>query len=158
MITCNQSNVTLFEHWLKTTDNFVISLADLGTTDHIQHEINTSNSPPVWQRCYLNSPQITREVNRQIDEQLRSGHIVESDFPWGAALIIARKPDGTIHLCKDYRFLNVLTTAISITLPKMTDIVDTMSMQQPSWLTLINMLLSYRQIKIHQNSIDKQVL
>ena len=45
-------------------DLFVTSLAELGITNPIQNQIGTDNLPPVRQRCYCNSSQITRKVNR----------------------------------------------------------------------------------------------
>ena len=49
----------------------------------------------------------------------------------------------------------MLTKEISFLLSKMTDIMDTMSMRQPSWFAMFDMRSSYRQIKMHENSIDK---
>ena len=116
-------------------------------TDLIMHAINTGNAAPIRKRCYNQSPQITSEVNQQIDEQLTIGLIEESNAIWNLPIVIVKKKDGSLCTCVDYRKLNLVTEDISYPLPTMTVVLDTMGVHQPAWCTLIDMRSAYSQVK-----------
>ena len=87
------------------------------------HEINTDNAAPIRQRCYNQSPQITSEVNRQIDEQLRNDQIEESHAIWNSPIVVVKKRVGSLRIYVDYRKLNSVTEEISYPLPTMTAVM-----------------------------------
>ncbi|GBG77888.1 hypothetical protein CBR_g25820 [Chara braunii] len=56
----------------------------------------------------LSIPEAT-ELKRQLEKLLRLGFIKPSNSLWGAPVLFARKADGTLRLCIDYRGLNRYT-------------------------------------------------
>ncbi|GBG81938.1 hypothetical protein CBR_g34121 [Chara braunii] len=61
--------------------------------------------------CRLSIPEAT-ELKRQLEELLRLGFIKPSNSSWGALVLFARKADGTLRLCIDYRRLNHIVSWI----------------------------------------------
>ncbi|XP_061999060.1 uncharacterized protein LOC133716364 [Rosa rugosa] len=54
------------------------------------------------------APTELKELKDQIDGLLEQGFIRPSTSPWGAPVVFARKNDGSLRLCVDYRQLNKL--------------------------------------------------
>ena len=52
------------------------------------------------------------------------GAIRPSSLPWGAPVLFAKKPDGSLQFCVDYRALNKLTIKDSYPLPCHEDLLD----------------------------------
>lgn len=52
------------------------------------------------------SPAETTELEKQLGELLDKGYIEPSISPYGAPVLFARKKDGSLRLCVDYRALN----------------------------------------------------
>ena len=54
------------------------------------------------------APDGLAELNKQLQEMARVGMARQSDSTWGAPVLFARKKDGSMRLCFDYRALNTL--------------------------------------------------
>ena len=91
------------------SDSFATTLAEFGTTDFVMHEINTGNAAPIRQRCYNQPPQITSEINRQIDEQFRNSPTEEVNAVWNSIIMVTKTKDHNLRICLDYRKLNSTT-------------------------------------------------
>lgn len=70
------------------------------------------------------SPIEDAEIRRVIDEHMAAGRIRESTSPWGAMVLLARKKDGTLRFCVDYRMLNNKTVKNRYALPLADDCFD----------------------------------
>ncbi|XP_040369333.1 uncharacterized protein LOC121051237 [Rosa chinensis] len=55
------------------------------------------------------APTELKELMEQIDGLLEQGFIRPSTSPWGDPVVFARKKDGSLRLCVDYRKLNKVT-------------------------------------------------
>ncbi|GBG74408.1 hypothetical protein CBR_g18819 [Chara braunii] len=64
------------------------------------------------------------ELKRQLEELLRLGFIKPSNSPWGAPILFARKADGTLRLCTDYRSLNRYTVKNNYPMPRSNELFD----------------------------------
>ena len=64
------------------------------------------------------------EVKRQLDEYLEKGFIRPSISPYGAPILFARKKDGTLRICIDYRALNKDTKKDAYPIPRIDDLLD----------------------------------
>jgi hypothetical protein len=70
------------------------------------------------------STQELDELKKQLTEYLDTGRLQPSESPWGTNVIFAKKKDGGLRFCVDYRGLNDLTVRNSYPLPHMDDLFD----------------------------------
>ena len=56
---------------------------------------------PMSRPLYRMSPLELEEVRTQVADMLRKGQIEPSTSPWGAAIVFARKADGSRRMCVD---------------------------------------------------------
>ena len=64
---------------------------------------------PIYKKPYRIAPSELVELKKQIKELLDKGFIRASSSPWGSLVLFAKKKDGTLRLCIDYRALNMVT-------------------------------------------------
>jgi hypothetical protein len=64
---------------------------------------------PIYKKPYRMAPFKLVELKKQIKELLGKGYIRASSSPWGSPVLFAKKRDGTLRLCIDYRALNMVT-------------------------------------------------
>ncbi|GBG68359.1 hypothetical protein CBR_g2903 [Chara braunii] len=93
----------------------------------------------------LSIPEAT-ELKRQLEELLRLGFIKLSNSPWGAPVLFARKADGTLRLCIDYRGLNRYTVKNSYPMPRSDELVDRLAGNR--FFTKIDLCSGYHQIRV----------
>ncbi|GBG72568.1 hypothetical protein CBR_g12138 [Chara braunii] len=93
----------------------------------------------------LSIPEAT-ELKRQLEELLRLGFIKPSNSPWGAPVLFARKADGTLRLCIDYRGLNHYTVKNSYPMPLADELFDRLAGNR--FFTKIDLRSGYHQIRI----------
>ena len=70
------------------------------------------------------SPTELAEVRRQLDDYLAKGFIQPSTPPYGAPILFARKKDGTLRMCVDYRSLNKMTKKDIYPIPRINNLLD----------------------------------
>ena len=101
-------------------------LAAVGWATH-QWWSNTGNAQPVH-LLPRRIPQVHRdEVKRLIQEMLNQGAIQHSDSPWSSPVVLAKKKDGSVRLCINYRKVNEVTGKDAYPLPRVDDTWDTLA-------------------------------
>lgn len=133
-------------------DIFASSLSELPGTDLVKHHIDTGDSKPVRLRAYRQTPQVKREMQKQVDDMLKSGIIEESDSPWSSPALLVRKASGEFRFVTDFRQVNKLTKPVFWPLPTMEEIIDTVSDCNPSIFSLLDMKSGYFQISMDDES------
>ncbi|GBG69244.1 hypothetical protein CBR_g3943 [Chara braunii] len=93
----------------------------------------------------LSIPEAT-ELKRQLEELLRLGFIKPSYSSWGAAVLFARKADGTLRLCIGYRGLNRYTVKNSYPLPRSDELFDFLADNR--FFTKIDLRSGYHHIRV----------
>ena len=68
-----------------------------------------------------------QECKKQINELLAKGWIKPSTSQYNHPILFARKKDGTLRMCIDYRALNNNTIVNRYPLPRIDDILDRLS-------------------------------
>jgi hypothetical protein len=58
------------------------------------------------------SPALIEQLRTMLQDLLRDGLIVPSNFLYAAPLLTVKKPDGNYRICKDCRRLNAVTVKI----------------------------------------------
>ena len=79
---------------------------------------------PPRHRVYRMSEREHQEVRRQLDELLEKGWVRPSTSPYGHPILFARKKDGTLRMCVDYRSLNANTRADRYPIPRIDELLD----------------------------------
>jgi len=73
----------------------------------------------------MSEPELA-EVRKQLDALLAKGWIRPSVSPYGHPILFARKKDGTLRMCVDYRLLNRNTKLDQYPMPRIDDILDSL--------------------------------
>lgn len=95
--------------------------SDFGRTDKVTHHIKLSDETPSKEPARPIHPQDIGAVRKHIRELLDAGVIRESESPFSSPIVVVCKKNGQVHLCIDYRRLNVQTIKDAYTLPKLED-------------------------------------
>ena len=98
----------------------------LGRTSLVQHVIDTGDAMPIKQRPYRVSPDVKKEIDRQVDEMLERGIIQESVSPWSSPVVLVKKKDGSYRFCVDFRKVNKVTKVHSFPMPLVADALDSL--------------------------------
>ena len=56
-----------------------------------------------WGPLYGMSNQELRELREWFDRPVAAGKIIKSSYSAGAPILLVGKPDGSFHICIDYR-------------------------------------------------------
>jgi hypothetical protein len=99
------------------------------------------------------SPVEMKELKVQLQELLDKGYIRPSTSPWGCSALFVEKKDKELHLCVDYRPLNVVTINNKYPLPCIDILFDQLAGAQV--FSKIDLCSDYHQIKIRAEEIPK---
>jgi hypothetical protein len=99
------------------------------------------------------SPNELAELKIQLNELLKKGLIWPSSSPWGCPTIFVKKKDESLHMCVDYRPLNVVTIKNKYPLPRIDFLFDQLS--KAKVFSKIDLRSGYHQIKIRPEDIPK---
>jgi hypothetical protein len=108
---------------------------------------------PISKRSYLMPPNEMTELKIQLQELLDKGYIWPSSSPWGCPALFVKKKDKTLHLCIDYRPLNVVTIKNWYPLPCIDLLFD--QLVGAKVFSKIDIRSGYNQIKICEEDIPK---
>ncbi|XP_057485864.1 uncharacterized protein LOC130772142 [Actinidia eriantha] len=88
-------------------DVFPEDLTELPPHREIEFSIDlTPGTAPISVPPYRFAPAELQELKVQIQDLLDKGFIRPSASPWGASALFAKKKDGSLRMCVDYRRLN----------------------------------------------------
>ena len=136
------------------SDVFPDDLHQLPPIRDIDHEIKLldDTSPPV-QQPYRMSPLELRELKHQLEQLLSKGFIRPSNSPYGAPVLFAKKKDGSLRMCVDYRALNKITIKNKYPIPRVDELLDQLS--GATIFSRIDLKSGYHQIRINEEDVEK---
>ena len=108
---------------------------------------------PPKPRIYRMSPAELRDLKAHLEVYLAKGWIHPSSSSWAAPVLFARKPDGSLRMCIDYRGLNTLTVKDKYPIPRIDDLLDILAGH--SVYTLLDLSQSFHQIRINPLDVHK---
>ena len=103
--------------------------------------------PPIG-KLYNMSEKELKSLKEYIDEMLGKGFIRSSSSPAGAPVLFAKKKDGTLQLCVDYRALNKITKKNRYPLPLIGTLVD--QLRKAKIFTKIDLRAGYNNVRVAQ--------
>lgn len=82
---------------------FALKNEPWGICDQVYHEIKVTTDTPIKQKPRPVPPAYQEELDEIIKDLLERGLIRESTSPWASPVVLAKKCDGSLRLCIDYR-------------------------------------------------------
>jgi hypothetical protein len=99
---------------------------DLGSTDLVEHEINLSDPTPSKDPYRRIPPGMFKEVREHLRDMISARAIRESKSPFSSNVLLARKKDGSLRFCIDYRKLINRTIKDAYALPRFDETIDSL--------------------------------
>ncbi|GBG72541.1 hypothetical protein CBR_g12112 [Chara braunii] len=123
------------------------SYAGIPPMRDVEHSIQLVPNYRVYHQApYRLSILEATELKRQLEELLRLGFIKPSNCPWGARVLFARKENGTLRLCIDYRGLNRYTVKNNYPMTRSDELFDRLAGNR--FFTKIDLRSGYHQIRV----------
>ena len=95
---------------------------------------------------YRYSPMEQAEIEQQVQVMLQHKLIEPSTSPYGAPVLLVKKPDGSWRFCVDYRALNAVTVKNGHALPRIDDLLD--KLQGAKYFTSMDLLQGFYQLPL----------
>ena len=67
------------------------------------------------------------EADKLLEDMLKRGVLEPSSSPWSSGVVLVKKKDGLTRFCVDYRRLNKVTLKDAYPLPRIDDMLDSLS-------------------------------
>lgn len=99
------------------------------------------------------SPFELEESRVQVEDYLARGYIRPSISPYGAPILFARKKNGKLRICIDYRALNSLTRKNSFPLPRIDELLENPA--GACYFSKLDLASGYHQIQIVEEDVPK---
>ncbi len=108
---------------------------------------------PVSGPLYRQSPLELQVLKEELNKLLKKGFIRSSKSSWASPVLFARKKDGTLRLCVDYRALNNLTVKHKYPIPRVDEMLDQLGSARV--FSKIDLEGAYHHVKIAEKDIEK---
>ena len=119
---------------------------DLGCTSVIKHRIDLEDETPFKEKPRPIPQGMFQEVKEHIDQLLDLGIIEPSTSPWSSNVVLAKKKDGSLRLCQDFRRLNRHTKRDCYCIPTIEELLN--CLKGAKYFTSLDMSMGYHQVEI----------
>src|SRR5690606_21901102 len=114
---------------------------------YVDHKIElVPGGQPTFGPLYNLSETEAKELSEYVKENLMKGFIRSSKSPCAAPILFAKKKDGTLRLCVDYRALNKITVKNRYPLPLIGETLD--QLKGAKYFTKLDLRGAYNLIRI----------
>ncbi|OIR56055.1 MAG: uncharacterized protein A8A55_3199, partial [Amphiamblys sp. WSBS2006] len=119
----------------------------------IVHQIETGDADPIAIPPRKLSLVEQEEVREQLGKLQEDGVIQESKSPWAAPVVFAKKKNGELRMCVDYRELNRVTRKCRVPIPRIDETLDRLG--SAKIFTALDLKSGYHQIPMAEEDIPK---
>lgn len=126
---------------------------DTGHTRTAQHFVNLTDETPFKQPYRRIPPTQFEEAKEYIFGELRKGFIRNSTSQFASAIVLARKKNGKLRLCIDYRKLNSRTVKDAYPLPRIEESLD--HLRNSKFFSTIDLKDAYKQMDVAEKDRHK---
>lgn len=122
--------------------------------DNHNHKIPLKEgSDPINQIPYRYAVYQKNEIDKIVEEMLKSGTIQASSSPYASPVVLVKKKDGSWRLCVDYRGLNGLTIKDRFPILMIEDLMDELGGSQV--FSKLDLRAGYHQVRMDPADIHK---
>lgn len=120
----------------------------------IEHEIKLkTDAEPVAHRPRRLSPDEEKEVRQEIEELTNMGVIRQSNSPWAAPIVCARKSNGKLRLAIDFRGLNAVSVPANLhPIPRIDDLFDRLG--EARFFSVVDAKSGYHQLPLRSEDSE----
>lgn len=132
-------------------DLFALDNSELGTCKWLKAKFrlkNPHNTKPIKGKIFNHSREAQEEIDRQIEQLLKDGHIVRSCSPYTAATLLVRKKTGEQRLVQDFREVNKIIEDDFYPPPTFSEILQKVGRARPQIFSSVDLRSAYSQILI----------
>lgn len=130
-----------------------LSKATLGCSNVFEHNIDTGDAQPIYQRPYPISPAIQQRMSKELDRMIQLGVVEPADSPWCQPPVLVKKKSGKDRLCVDCRKLNAVTKKSKYALPRIDGILSRLG--KAKFISSIDLKDAFWQIPLNVESRPK---
>ncbi len=112
----------------------------------MKHQIDTQGAHPIRKQGRRILPAMRDQVKEQMHQMEASGIIRPSSSPWASPVVLARKKDGLLRFCVDYRKLNAVTAKDAYPLPRIDETLEALGGAQH--FTTLDLISGYWQVEM----------
>ena len=120
----------------------------------VEHTIRLNKDvAPVARRPRRLSAELEKEVRAEIDDLKRMGVIKESNSPWAAPIVCARRANGKLRLAIDYRAVNALSSPATLhPIPLIEDLIDRLA--EAEYFSVLDAKAGYHQMPLKKEDCE----
>ena len=137
----------------KWAHTLVEKIQDRGPAKGYKFSIDTGNTKPIYVPLRTYSPKEQEELDRQVDEMLRTNIITRVRSPWSAPVLLVKKKDATYRVVVDYTRLNAKTEDDSFPLPVPKTTFQ--ALNNARYFSTLDLASGYWQVEIDEKDIPK---
>ena len=126
---------------------------DIGRTNLIPHRIDTGDNRPFRQALRRHPLVHEQYIDETVVKLLENDLIEPAASPWASNVLLAKKADGSLRLCLDYRQLNNLTHKDSYPLPRISSCLDALGVA--SYFSTLDLRSGFWQTAMDPRDADK---
>lgn len=146
---------TLFAFLKQNKDIFTTGLHNIGRTHLQTHSIQTGDSLPIKCAFYRQTPEMRREIDRQVNDMLKNKVIEPSNSAWHSPVVFIRKPNNEYRFAVDYRKLNQVTKPQSYPLSRLEDMFDAIGESGAKYFTSADISKAFWQVPLDEDAKEK---
>ena len=132
---------------------FALSSSEMGCTNKVTHTIELLDDTPFREKCRPIPPSAYEELRQHLDELLAAGTITKSKSPFCSNIVMARKKDGSLRLCVDYRKLNSKTKKDAYNIPRIDTLID--SLRGAKYFASLDLFSGYHQVAMKPDDQER---